>query len=511
MIRRKIIMYLRKSRTDNQSESVEEVLSRHEKMLQDYCIRVFGKQIPEDCIYREVVSGETINERPMMLKLLKDIELGLVDDVIVVEPQRLSRGSFGDIDRIVNTFKYTNTKVITPTKVYDLNNKFDRKYFEQELLRGNDYLEYVKEILVRGRIRSVEDGLYIGSVAPYGYDKIKLPKKGYTLTPNKDTENVKYIFEKFLEGMGTTNLAKHLIELGIKSHTGKQWTPAMTRNILMSEIYIGYVSYGRREGKKTMQDGEILKSRPVNNDYLRVKGLHTPIISEDIFNKAQELLKSKASKNVRSDKTIKNPLAGLVKCKYCGSNMVRRPYDKRPVPTLICKTIGCKCVSSDLTLVEDRVIELLKKELNSYKQFLDNYEEEIKTSTNAIDKKINKIDKELELLNKDLQNALVNYNRNKITEDEYTFLRNYTREEENRLNALKSTLNSQLENAELNHKIKAIPVIENCLNEYHSLSMADRNKLLSYIIDKITYEKDKGGRWNEDARSNFIIELFMKI
>ena len=190
MIRRKIIMYLRKSRTDSQLESVEEVLSRHESMLQDYCIRVFGSTIPEDCIYREVVSGETINERPMMMKLLKDIELGLVDDVIVVEPQRLSRGSFGDIDRIVNTFKYTNTKIITPSKVYDLKEKFDRKYFEQELLRGNDYLEYVKEILVRGRIRSVEDGLYIGSVAPYGYDKIKLPKKGYTLSPNKDAENV---------------------------------------------------------------------------------------------------------------------------------------------------------------------------------------------------------------------------------------------------------------------------------------------------------------------------------
>ena len=176
MIKRKIIIYLRKSRTDNQYESVVEVLTRHEHILQDYCTRLFQQPIPEENIYREVVSGETISDRPVMIKLLDEIEKGGIEAVVVIEPQRLSRGSFGDIDRIVNTFRYSNTLVITPTKHYDLNNKFDRKYFEQELLRGNDYLEYVKEILVRGRKKSVEDGLYIGSKPPFGYDKLKLKK-----------------------------------------------------------------------------------------------------------------------------------------------------------------------------------------------------------------------------------------------------------------------------------------------------------------------------------------------
>ena len=63
MIKKKIIMYLRKSRTDNQFESVSEVLSRHEQMLQDYCKRVFNQPIPNEDIYREVVSGETINDK----------------------------------------------------------------------------------------------------------------------------------------------------------------------------------------------------------------------------------------------------------------------------------------------------------------------------------------------------------------------------------------------------------------------------------------------------------------
>lgn len=505
----KRIEYLRKSRTDNQFESVNEVLERHEKILHEFCMRAFGEPITN--IYKEVVSGETINERPMMMKLLEDIEKGDIDAVVVIEPQRLSRGSFGDIDRIVNTFKYTNTKIITPSKTYDLNDKFDRKYFEQELLRGNDYLEYVKEILVRGRKRSVEDGLYIGSVSPYGYDKMKLPKKGYTLTPNADAENVKYIFDKFIEGLGTTNLAKHLIEIGIKSQTGKPWTPNMTRNILTSKIYIGIVTYGRRESKKTMKNGEIVKTRPWNDDYIEVKGLHPPIIDKEVFDKAQELLKSKPAKNIRGDKTIKNPLAGLVKCKYCGNNMFRRPYDKRDIPSLICKTIGCKCVSSDLDLVETRVIDLLKKELADYKYYIENYETEYKSSAKILEKQIKKIDKELTSLKEDLQNALIKYNRGKISEDEYIFLRKYTLEEESRLNSQKQALNDKMKVEEIENRRKAIPILENCINEYYNLSVGDRHKLLTAIIDKIIYEKSKGGRWNEDARSSFTLELFLKI
>ena len=54
-------------------------------------------------------------------------------------------------------------------------------------------------------------------------------------------------------------------------------------------------------------------------------------------------------------------------------------------------------------------------------------------------------------------------------------------------------------------------VIENCINEYYNLSVGDRHKLLNAIIDKIIYEKSENGRWNEEARSSFILELFLKI
>lgn len=513
MIRKKIIIYLRKSRTDNQFESVTEVLARHEKMLQEYCLRTFGEPIPQSNIYREVVSGETIADRPMMIQLLEDIEKGDIDYVVVVEPQRLSRGSFGDIDKIVNSFKYTDTKIATLTKTYDLNNKFDRKYFEQELLRGNDYLEYVKEILVRGRKQSVEEGLYIGSHSPYGYDRKKLPKKGFTLVPNADAENVRYIFEIFNDGLGTTEVAKQLIKLGIKSQTGRQWTPHMVRNILTNELYVGIVTYGKRQTKKAMKLGEIVESRPWNKDeYVKAQGIHENLIPQETFDKAQELLKSRAGKTVGANKSLKNPLAGLVKCKCCGANMRRRPYDKRPIPTLICATIGCKNVSSDLDLVEQRVIKLLEEHLADYKYYVENYEEQIKASTTALEKSIKKIDKELTSLKADLQNALINYNRSKITEEEYIFLRNYTLDEEKRLQEQKQAITDKMQVEELEQKRTAIPLLEACIKNYYTLSIKDRHDMLTAIIDKIVYEKEKGGgRWNEEDRSSFKLELFLKL
>ena len=170
------LMYLRKSRQDNPSETVEEVLARHEKQLQEYSIKTFGYRISEDNIYREIVSGETIDDRPEINRLFERMQNEDIKGILVVEPSRLTRGDLLDCGRVVHLFKYTNTLIVTPQKTYNLDNKFDRKFFEMELSRGNDYLEYTKEILARGRCASAHEGNYIGGVAPYGYDRVRIDK-----------------------------------------------------------------------------------------------------------------------------------------------------------------------------------------------------------------------------------------------------------------------------------------------------------------------------------------------
>ena len=83
-----VAIYLRKSRED--LESREETLARHERMLTDYC-NINNLIIKE--IYREVVSAENLEDRPVATQLLEDVENGLYEGVVVIELERLSRGN----------------------------------------------------------------------------------------------------------------------------------------------------------------------------------------------------------------------------------------------------------------------------------------------------------------------------------------------------------------------------------------------------------------------------------
>ena len=68
------LLYLRKSRQDDPNETVEEVLEKHEIQLQEWAERELGERIPEENIYREIVSGESIDAREEIKKVLARIE-----------------------------------------------------------------------------------------------------------------------------------------------------------------------------------------------------------------------------------------------------------------------------------------------------------------------------------------------------------------------------------------------------------------------------------------------------
>ena len=96
-----VAVYLRKSR-EEENETREETLARHERMLKDYCD---NKNLIIKKIYKEVVSGENIANRPQMQRLLEDVQDKLYDGVVVIEIERLSRGNQIDQAEILEIFK----------------------------------------------------------------------------------------------------------------------------------------------------------------------------------------------------------------------------------------------------------------------------------------------------------------------------------------------------------------------------------------------------------------------
>lgn len=375
-----VIDYLRKSRSDDPLLTVEEVLSKHEAMLDEWAEKHLGAVVPEENKYREVVSGETIAERPEINRVLRLIESPRYKAVAVVEPQRLTRGDLEDIGRLMKLLKHTNTLVITPQRIYDLRDEYDWDAFERELKRGNDYLEYTKKILNRGRLLSVSQGNFLGNTAPYGYDKTFVTegkRKCPILVPNKEEADVvRMMFDLYVnKDMGCTNICKKFDAMGIKPPKGEHWSAAAMTKMLENIHYIGKVKWNYRKTLTIVEEGEFKKTRPVAKagEYLIYDGKHEAIVPEELFNAAQ----AKKGKNTRQkpNTKVRNPFAGLIWCK-CGRAMSLRIYKNRDsAPRLLCDgQTHCKTGSCLYTEMEERVSAILADCIRDFQVRLKNNE-----------------------------------------------------------------------------------------------------------------------------------------
>lgn len=401
-----ILEYSRKSQSDDPLLTVEEVLEKHERILDEWSERHFGARVPKENKFREVVSGETISERPEINKVLRLIESPKYKAVKIVEPQRLTRGDLEDIGRIMKLLKLTNTYVITPERMYDLRDEYDWNAFEAELKRGNDYLKYTKKILNRGRLLSVSQGNYLGSKPPYGYDRTTVmdgKRKCPTLKINEEEANVvRMIFDMYVnKGIGRTNICHHLDSLGVKPAVGKNWSPHSIKTILENLHYLGMVKWNWRKTVDYVEGGEIkrVSKRSKIGEYLVYEGKHSAIIDQETFDKAQELIGK--NHRAKANTKVRNPLAGLLWCR-CGRAMSLRTYknsdgtERSPARLLCDGQVHCK---SGSVLYE----ELLEKVYAILEECIEDFEIRIAADTGDSAKLHAKLIKSLEQKMKDLQ------------------------------------------------------------------------------------------------------------
>lgn len=321
------LLYLRKSRQDDPNETVAEVLAKHEAQLQEWAERELGGRIPEENIYREIVSGESIDAREEIKKVLARIEDPAVAGVIVMEPSRLSRGDLADCSKIIDSFRFSRSVVATPYMTYDLEKKMERKFFKDELLRGNDFLEYTKEILFRGRVAAVKRGCFIGNHPPYGYNKIVIGKD-HTLEINEDqADAVRLAFDMYVnQGATPYQIACRLNELGYKPARIDKWKKDSVRVMLRNPHYAGYVAFNQKKFTPVLKNGQIVKKRLAQaaEDVIIAEGKQAAIIDRDLWQAAQDLVARNPHTNQFTG--LKNPLATLLFCKKCGQAMALHPY-----------------------------------------------------------------------------------------------------------------------------------------------------------------------------------------
>ena len=323
------LIYLRKSRQDREKELQTgnyDTLQRHREALlalaKERKLNIVG-------ILEEVVSGDTIADRPEMQRLLSLVETGDYAGVLCMEVARLARGKTRDQGVVSETFRYSGTKIITPDKIYDPANDADEDFFEFSLFMSRQEYKMINKRLHRGRMASLDEGKYIAGTAPYGYEKYKLPKqRGYSLRPDPEkAEIVRRIFDLYtvgepntdgvLQPLGSYRIAKLLNAEGIPSPGGKQWASCSVRDIVMNPVYKGELRWAFRPVTKRMENGVLRISTPTSNAALSRKGLHEPLVSEETWERAQALRKGSAHSVIPESRTPQNPLTGLLFCSCC--------------------------------------------------------------------------------------------------------------------------------------------------------------------------------------------------
>lgn len=365
-----ILIYLRKSRADDPLLTTEEVLANHEFELDEWADRNLPYSIPQENRFKEVVSGESISDRSEFQRLLKKLESDSIRAVLVKEISRLGRPDKQEIGYISKVFRYTNTMVITPSRTFNIADEFERKMFEQDLEQGNFYLEYNKRILKAGRDLASKKGAYLG-LAPFGYGKTRIDngsKKVSSLIINEEEANVvRMIFEWYVnENIGTQTISNRLNEMTIRPRKIDKWKAEAIRDILENPTYIGWIRWNTRKGVCVVKDGEFKKTRPVNLDDDRIftKGLHAPIISEELFYAAQE--KRGRAHRTCDNKHLRNPFASLLFCE-CGKAMSYR-HKKGREPRLVCNEQKyCGSGSCQVTEIIDLVVPGLKQAIADFK------------------------------------------------------------------------------------------------------------------------------------------------
>ncbi len=502
-------IYLRKSRADAEAEArgEGETLARHERALKELAVR---NDYPIAQIYREIVSGESIANRPQMRQLLADVAAGKYQGVLVMEVERLARGDTMDQATVANTFRFSNTLIITPFKIYDPNNSMDEEYFEFSLFMSRREYKTIVRRMQTGRKLAAKEGKYIGSKPPYGYDRIKRIDGVWTLEINKQQAPiVKQVFEQYANGQGSTRIAVQLNAMGVPTQQGGRWASSTVIQMIHNPVYIGYVTWDKRlQTVVGLEDGRKQYRRIINSNATRVRGLHEPIISEDLFWRANNTDRA-GSMPIRKDYALSNPLAGLVKCGLCGHSMFGMA--SRPAPNggrypyrITCKTLGCENIGCSLAVLEDVILRTLERWGTKYTDAPEAEKADPQRATVDLAKH------QLEQLQSQRSKLCDYLERGIYDEDTYMqrsiVLADQIKAAQEALDAAEAAVNAN----DTQSNIRAIaPLCASAAASYRMASTPEeKNKILRSVISRVVYTKTKRGNNRNDYRDQIRVEIY---
>ena len=368
------------------------------------------------------ITGTKVDKRDEFQRLIQDCMDGKIDMILAKSIPRFARNTL-DTLKYVRMLKERNIAV--DFEVEKINTLKDGEFLMTILSSvAQQEVENTSAYVKKGLKMKMKRGELVGFQGCLGYD-YDIVSKSISIN-EQGAEVVRYIFDRYVAGAGSTMIARELNEQGNLTIRGNTWTSSSVMGIINNEKYKGDILLG-----KTFTVDPISKRRLDNlgeEDRYYIHDHHEPIISEEMFERAQEI------RNRRNGGRKHNVVPGkrekfsrqfafscMVECGFCGSNLSRRRWHssskyKKTIWQCVKSTKDGKRFCPDSKGIPEEVIEeafvesyrmLCKDNKEVLEEFLKRTEKAL--GENTVDDQINKLEKKIDNVSAKRKKLLDNF------------------------------------------------------------------------------------------------------
>ena len=462
----------------------------------------------------EGISGTSVKKREDFLRMVDDAKKKKFDLILTKEISRFSRNTLDSI-------KYTQELLSCGVGVHFLSDNINTFQPDSELrltIMSSIAQEEIRKLSERVRFgykRSVEKGIVPGSNNIYGYTK----NKGKLVIDEEQAKFIRLIFETYVsENIGVHRLGFKLFEeYGVNNYSGKPIAGTVIKNIIRNPKYKGYFCAHK---ETTVDYHDRKRKRFKRDEWIVYKDNETcpPIVSEELWDKANEILDARSKKHVqinKNNKYNKFPFSGLMHCYFDGATFVRGTYQigkgdrSRRRKFWACnnyrihgkkKTEGC----NSSVLYYEELVEVCKKILNMILVCQDDLISEINDMISDIrtkkdyKKEIKLIDEKLFKTNNEKKELIMMRMRKEIDLKEYNSLKDDLDEKINSLEENKKKLIEEEQNEQSSEKN-----YEEFKKKINDMVLSDDEKILE--IAQLFFEDIRVESIEDDEKDQKVI------
>jgi len=333
-------IYLRLS-SDDGDKAESDSIRNQRSLLQDFVSKHSELSLVEEYV-DDGYSGANF-ERPAFQRMMEDVRNHKINCIIVKDLSRLGRNYIETGRYLEKIFPVLGVRFIAVNDHYDsadTKNDADQIIVPFKNLINDAYCRDIS-MKIRSQLEiKRKKGEFTGSYASYGYAKDPA-NKNHLVIDEYAAEIVRFIFNMKMDGYSADRIAMKLNEMGVltpmeykrscgfnytcgfRSYKEAKWCATSVLRILKNELYVGTMVQGKTR-KINYKVKACMDVSP--EDWVKVEGTHEPIVSREIFECVQNLMK--LDTRTSPEEEMIYIFSGLLRCGDCGQNMVRRVVKK---------------------------------------------------------------------------------------------------------------------------------------------------------------------------------------